>query len=421
MPIHSGNSNRGSGGENGAGSTFRKHASSSTLGSRADTKLSQASLSTFFAKVHPQNRPSKESPAARASSSHPGKPLAASAPIRTVGAKAPRRIIIDDEYDENTNNLEQQKVRGHSSYPMKRAKAENMARVDSGTAPRSASASLAMAETRLPFEERMPVSPVLSTARIEMVDRPSDIPDSEPEITTLSYTATTPQKGICSPNTELASPTKCREDVLKMIEQINANMTNPVQHGKAEDLDLNLGQVLLERKQSNAACIPLGAEPGIHLQRPTALDSAPRTPQRNQSPQTRASPGEFDQFFTDLEMDDHDLEELTQLELLSTPMNSASSNTTSTSSTMSSASSFAGSYGSKGVVIARLDTDAMIACSGEASQHVPRFGASFNAGTPTITQSMNDPLSDDFDDIGDLGDDFEIEDGAEGVVRVLSR
>ncbi|KAI8599104.1 DNA replication factor Dna2-domain-containing protein [Dissophora ornata] len=451
MPIHSGNSNRGSGGENGAGSTFRKHASSSTLGSRADTKLSQASLSTFFAKVHPQNRPSKESPAARASSSHPGKPLAASAPIRTVGAKAPRRIIIDDEYDENTNNLEQQKVRGHSSYPMKRAKAENMARVDSGTAPRSASASLAMAETRLPFEERMPVSPVLSTARIEMVDRPSDIPDSEPEITTLSYTATTPQKGICSPNSTIQpsedrsspfrTPTgKSRRsmstieslglspqdsvfwvrtppsEALKKLERMNSGRSHEeVQHGKAEDLDLNLGQVLLERKQSNAACIPLGAEPGIHLQRPTALDSAPRTPQRNQSPQTRASPGEFDQFFTDLEMDDHDLEELTQLELLSTPMNSASSNTTSTSSTMSSASSFAGSYGSKGVVIARLDTDAMIACSGEASQHVPRFGASFNAGTPTITQSMNDPLSDDFDDIGDLGDDFEIEDGAEGV------
>ncbi|KAF9356861.1 Tripartite DNA replication factor [Mortierella sp. AD094] len=174
---------------------------------------------------------------------------------------------------------------------------------------------------------------------------------------------------------QLTSPSKCREDVIKMIEQINSNMVRPLKPN--------------------------------HPDRPKAEDSIPSTPKNDHCSDTQTSPGEFDQFFTDLQMDVNDFEELTQLELTSTSMSSTMSTDASVSSTSSSTESCA----NKSLSFVRLGFSEL---DMENYSNEPPSGSRetriLSPASPRSTSGTTEPLSDDFGDIGDLGDDFEIED-----------
>ncbi|KAF9434804.1 Tripartite DNA replication factor [Entomortierella beljakovae] len=175
---------------------------------------------------------------------------------------------------------------------------------------------------------------------------------------------------------QFTSPTKCRDDVLKMIEQINANMDNPTEDNPFE----------VTRED--------GSKEG----------NMPSTPQRSQKPENNVSPGEFDSLFSDLEMDEDDLEELTQFELAaSMPLNIAGSTEASLSSDSNSVEtcvhkslSFTGRNVS--------DMDVKDNLNSSISQAPP--SPSKSQCTPT----NNNQDCDELEDIYDLGDDFEDDD-----------
>ncbi|KAF9401051.1 Tripartite DNA replication factor [Mortierella sp. AD011] len=186
-------------------------------------------------------------------------------------------------------------------------------------------------------------------------------------------------KATRSPNSsfsaQLISPSKCREDVIKMIEQINSNMVCPL--------------------KSN------------HLDRPRAEDSIPSTPKNSRCSDTQTSPGEFDQFFTDLQMDASDFEELTQLELTSTSMSSTIPTDASIPCTSSSAESCANKNPSS-VLLESSELD-----RGKYPNE-PHYGLRepciLSLTSTRSTSGNTEIFSDDFGDIEDLGDDFEIDD-----------
>ncbi|KAF8979793.1 Tripartite DNA replication factor [Entomortierella lignicola] len=176
-------------------------------------------------------------------------------------------------------------------------------------------------------------------------------------------------------STQLTSPSKCREDVLKMIEQINSNMGRSV---KPTD-------------------------------RPNSEDNIPSTPKRGQCTNTQSSPGEFDQLFTDLEMDVNDFEELTQLEFSSASMSSATSAEASTSCDSDNTLSFANkSVSSLPLELSGLD---MKTQSNESLPSEQELRMEDPACILSVTSTNTEILGDDFGDIDDLGDDFDIEDG----------
>ncbi|KAG0000757.1 Tripartite DNA replication factor [Entomortierella chlamydospora] len=186
-------------------------------------------------------------------------------------------------------------------------------------------------------------------------------------------------KATHSPNsslsTQLISPSKCREDVIKMIEQINSNMVRPL--------------------KSN------------HPDRPRAEDSIPSTPKNNHCSDTQTSPGEFDQFFTDLQMDANDFEELTQLELTSTSMSSTIYTDASVSCTSSSAESCANKNPSSVLLeSSELDRGKYL----NEPHHGLREPCILSLTSTRSTSGNTELFSDDFGDIEDLGDDFEIDD-----------
>ncbi|OAQ25272.1 Dna2-domain-containing protein [Linnemannia elongata AG-77] len=202
------------------------------------------------------------------------------------------------------------------------------------------------------------------------------------------------------------SPTQCRNDVLKMIEQINANMS-----GKANSLKTppRLGPFSNDATSSSSMA-------GLS-DRPSAADTVVRTPIRNRISQTQHSPGDFDRFFTDLEMDDNDFAELTQLDELSTSMSSASA----MSANISDISSSLGSVLDKAVSNVRLDFVDMAVGSHVAKDEPGHVEAGNRCDTvATVADDKDDSFMDDFDDLGDLcdlEDDFELDDDE---VRVKS-
>lgn len=194
------------------------------------------------------------------------------------------------------------------------------------------------------------------------------------------------------------SPTQCRNDVLKMIEQINANMS-----GKADYLKTppRLGSFLNVATSSSSMAGLSG--------RPSAADTMVRTPIRDRISQTQPSPGDFDRFFTDLEMDDNDFAELTQLDESSTSMSSANA----VSANMSISSSL-GSVSDKAVSNVRQGFVDMTVGSDVAKNKPEHPDAGDRCSTvTTVADDKDDSFMDDFDDLGDLcdlDDVFELDD-----------
>ncbi|ORZ27847.1 DNA replication factor Dna2-domain-containing protein [Lobosporangium transversale] len=227
-----------------------------------------------------------------------------------------------------------------------------------------------------------------------------------------------------SPNHSTPCPQR-REDILKMIDQINANMAAPSNPGTSD---------------SDDEAAPLDSRSSI---RPTESDSVPKTPLRDlvsASSQLHFSPGEFDNFFDDLDMDDHDFEELTQLELVSSMSPGFAAADMSISSVSTSAASCGG--GDRTFYDVRQELSEL----GRERAENLREGwrnvtdsVADNVTTTTDTTaepegaglSLNEELiveevteyqerinikkastlsSGDFDDFADLGDDFELED-----------
>lgn len=195
------------------------------------------------------------------------------------------------------------------------------------------------------------------------------------------------------------SPTQCRNDVLKMIEQINANMSR-----KADFLTTppRLGSFSNESPSSSSMA-------GLS-ERSSSADVMVRTPIRDRISQTQPSPGDFDRFFTDLEMDDNDFAELTQLDESSTSMSSASA----VSANMSFISNSVGSVSDKAVSNVRQDFVDMAVGSGMAKDEPGRVDAGDRCNTvATVADDKDDSFMDDFDDLGDLcdlEDVFELDD-----------
>lgn len=188
------------------------------------------------------------------------------------------------------------------------------------------------------------------------------------------------------------SPTQCRIDVLKMIEQINANMSGTLNSLKSPPR--------LEAFSNESASS--GSTAGLH-ERPTAADSIARTPVRERVSQTQPSPGDFDRFFTDFDMDDNDFAELTQFEQSSTSMSSASA--VSANMSMSYNSNSAGSVSGKTVSNVRRDFVDMTVGSSLVKDRPERDAAGERCDTvATIAANVDDSFIDDFDDLGDLGD-----------------
>ncbi|KAF8931211.1 Tripartite DNA replication factor [Haplosporangium gracile] len=198
------------------------------------------------------------------------------------------------------------------------------------------------------------------------------------------------------------SPTQCRNDVLKMIEQINANMS-----GKADLMKTppRLGSFSNE--------LTVGSSMAGHSERPSATDTIIRTPIRGRISQTQPSPGDFDKFFTDLEMDDSDFAELTQLDQSSISMSSVSA----MSANMSSISSSIESVSDKAVSNVRQDFVDMAVGSGVTKDEPGYVDVGDGSDmVATVAADMDDPFMDDFDDLGDLGDledVFELDDEVE--------
>ncbi|KAF9902786.1 Tripartite DNA replication factor [Linnemannia zychae] len=187
------------------------------------------------------------------------------------------------------------------------------------------------------------------------------------------------------------SPTQTRNDVLKMIEQINANMT-----GKADFMRTPPRRGLFSNDS-----IQSGLTPG-RPERPSAADSIARTPIRDGISQTQPSPGDFDKFFTDFDMDDKDFEELTQLEHSST-----FTPTVSTESTYVSSLSISSEATSCRTLINTLSLG-----ENNMKEEPEDVEIGDRCDTvATVVANVDDSFSDDFGDLGDLGDDvFELDD-----------
>ncbi|KAF9141112.1 Tripartite DNA replication factor [Mortierella sp. GBA39] len=186
------------------------------------------------------------------------------------------------------------------------------------------------------------------------------------------------------------SPTQHRNDVLKMIEQINANMS-----GKADSLKTPPRPGPFSNEATSSSSMAGLSE------RPSAADTMVRTPIRDRISHTQPSPGDFDRFFTDLEMDDNDFAELTQLDESSTSMSSASA----MSVNMSYISSSLGSVSDKAVSNVRQDFVDMAVGSDVAKDEPGHGDARDRCDTvATVADDNDDPFTDDFGDLGDLGD-----------------
>ncbi|KAG0212718.1 Tripartite DNA replication factor [Mortierella sp. GBA30] len=201
----------------------------------------------------------------------------------------------------------------------------------------------------------------------------------------------------------LTSPSKCREDVLKMIEKIQENMSGP---SKSSRLSIEASP------RSNR----------VHLDK-TDSGILPTTPVRIRPSHARSSPGEYDDLFSDLDMDDDDLEELTQLEQSSTSMSSVSVNSIDIG-TFSSASSSA----DRSMSNVRSELSGM----GMSASSVPRAASiaedkvrkSSGRTSPNADEKTESSI-DEFDDIGDLDEAFDLDDfddtkPAPQVVRIES-
>ncbi|KAI8363557.1 hypothetical protein B0O80DRAFT_16539 [Mortierella sp. GBAus27b] len=203
-----------------------------------------------------------------------------------------------------------------------------------------------------------------------------------------------------SPYSSQFNGPRSREDVLKMIEQMNSNMVDSPQSDEVDatgDVGSHNTSPSVKKTKSNDATSASGGEGASHKTTCLAtLDVTPKTTPRTAPPPANSSPGEFDEFFT--EMDEQDLEELTQLELSSASMTS----TLPCSNVLSCPSS-------------SLET-----CSTLCEVQKDKSGldlkqslqGSKSSGASNSSSSMNLPnegpsSSDEFDDIGDLGYDFE--------------
>ncbi|KAG0269953.1 Tripartite DNA replication factor [Linnemannia exigua] len=190
------------------------------------------------------------------------------------------------------------------------------------------------------------------------------------------------------------SPTQTRNDVLKMIEQINANMT-----GKADSMRTPPRRNPFANDSSSSRLTPGRSE------RPSAADSIARTPIRDRMSQTQPSPGDFDKFFTDFDMDDKDFEELTQLEHSSAFISTACADSATSSFSSSSSETMVNKTAST------FPQDFVGMESGvdnkKGSGHVGTGDRCDTAAT--VVANMEDAF-DDFGDLDDLGDDvFELD------------
>ncbi|KAF9574864.1 Tripartite DNA replication factor [Mortierella alpina] len=200
------------------------------------------------------------------------------------------------------------------------------------------------------------------------------------------------------------SPSKRRNDVLKMIEQIQENMSGSSDSTclSAEEPPPSKRVHLDQANVENCNNAASGSNP--HTRTPT------RTPTRNRSSNPQPSPGDFDDMFTDLDMDDNAFEELTQLERSSTCMSSASASSFGISSPFSSVASSAGrSMSNVRRELADLGVSAPshsqpTTCSIANQSTLPFDKPDASVGTNT------DLAVDDFDDLDDLGDDFDLYD-----------
>ncbi|KAF9280610.1 Tripartite DNA replication factor [Mortierella alpina] len=208
------------------------------------------------------------------------------------------------------------------------------------------------------------------------------------------------------------SPSKRRDDVLKMIEQIQENMSG------SSDSHCLSGEELPPPKR-----VHLDQADGGSLSAASGPGTPTRTPTRNRSSNAQPSPGDFDDMFTDLDMDDNAFEELTQLERSSTWMSSASASSANISSPFSSVASSADKSMSS---VRRELADLGV----EASSHPqPTTCSLTNQNTlfldkPGVPIETNADLAlDDFGDLDDLGDVFDLDDldeakPASQVVRI---
>ncbi|KAG0308743.1 Tripartite DNA replication factor [Dissophora globulifera] len=210
---------------------------------------------------------------------------------------------------------------------------------------------------------------------------------------------------------ELTSSAKSREDVLKMIDHINANMTTSTQQDQTNlSVDSSSKHTLSNVSETLVASAASAATSSTYPLRPEPSDGVPRTPLRNSHPKIQSSPGEFDdEFFTEFEMNDQDIEELTQLELSSTSLNSECSRTTLVPSASSNHDSLLPQkswYGEKSL---NLDT------------RPKNLDACSSSNTEAEPETFFDDF-DDFDDIQDLEDDFGIDDDDEddSTINVLT-
>lgn len=205
--------------------------------------------------------------------------------------------------------------------------------------------------------------------------------------------------------TQLNTSSKSREDVLKMIEQMNSNTAGPSQSELSErggdDGSSETRPAIRKTETKTGAFISVkGAScPGT---RASTNDDIPRTPTRTAPPQPRSSPEDFDRFFTDLEMDEQELEELTQLELASSAVGSISS----CSNTLSRASNSAGTCSSTSLSHDRQKLSGLDTKTTSHSSKCDETSTSRKISTLAAT-SKGGSSEDEFDDIGSLGDDFD--------------
>ncbi|KAG0257386.1 Tripartite DNA replication factor [Mortierella polycephala] len=204
---------------------------------------------------------------------------------------------------------------------------------------------------------------------------------------------------------QAGSPSKCREDVLKMIEQIQANMTGPsMPKPMATEQSSQSRRIIMDEEDNTQ--ISLGTT-ALHHTPPPKTANKQMTPVKNHAAQ--ASPGEFDDFLSDLDMDDNDYQELTQFELSSTSMSSAVSNTTALPSCSFSSAASSSDKSLSGVRKGFSSLDVDTSFEGSVVDTHGHKGNTLDV-VEELSQELNSgSLSDDFNDIGDLGDDFNFE------------
>ncbi|KAF9113155.1 Tripartite DNA replication factor [Mortierella sp. AM989] len=491
-------------------STFKKSASATSLGSRVDSKLNQASLSDFFTKVRPGGEASINSapdPRPMSKTIPTSAPLLLSrghlvpyptpvaAPTRTGGTKVRRTVIIEDDSDGDSVDRGRRVVPGHTAKPLRQVKSEEH---NGGVNKYDNVASSLKEESDVPFEIRMPVSPP-STAlceskssiqKIDVVNTPGEnvqaamatIPDLEASSneSTVSHAVSTPQRqNALNPSTTpprigrrsspFRTPTeKSRRSVstmeslglspqdsvfwvrtppseaLKKLERMSCgrsheeeiasivsrlyetssagtalrtmarrpkdrikDMLNTLRGSSTtlqsleDELDdpertepASPTKELVDRHKNNTAYRQRITSNHSGQELGNSTPNTPSTPKHDSRFDTQSSPGDFDKFFTDLEMDVNDIEELTQLELSSASMSYASS----TEAPSSSASGSAELSSSKNILSVRQK---LSASDMEKPLGLP-------TGSPHDSLEITELPSDDFGDIGDL-DDFEFE------------